>query len=193
MDVSVVKKYPDPCLRIKTRQVDSFNGEIKKTLNLMADTMYLNQGIGLAATQVGLGSSFFVVDAGDGLISFVNPVIMERSKEKSTMEEGCLSLPGVTVNVRRPEKIKVRAQDKNGAYFVRNFEGLAAKAVQHEYDHLCGKLIVDYLDPIRYFLARRRLKSKKVKQTKRTCEVICHVGKEDTIGTKRGNEEPADD
>ena len=172
-----IKTYPDPCLRIKTRLVDEFGPDLKATMIAMAEMMYLSEGIGLAATQVGLGSSVVVVDIGEGIINFINPVIVEFSDKKTVMEEGCLSLPGISVNVKRSENIKVRAQDINGDFFIKSFDGLYAKAVQHEVDHLYGRLIIDYLNPARKFFATRKLKSlnKKVK----TCEVRCHVGTKD--------------
>jgi len=171
-----IKVYPDPCLRIKTKNVDKFNGDIAEILAEMTDVMYANQGIGLAATQVGLGLSVFVVDAGEGVISFINPVIEDVSKVKSKMKEGCLSLPNVTVNVARPEKVTVRAQDALGNFFIKDLKGLTAKAVQHEIDHLNGKLIIDYLDPIRYFMTVYSLKRARNKISK-TCEVVCNDGK----------------
>ncbi|MBL7072410.1 MAG: peptide deformylase [Candidatus Omnitrophica bacterium] len=160
-----IKTYPDPCLRIKTRKVEKFNGDTVKMLDDMANIMYANQGIGLAAPQVGLGLRALIIDTGDGLMSYINPVIEDESKERSKLEEGCLSLPGITVNVTRPEKITVRAQDAGGKFFLKTLNGLFAKAIQHEIDHLNGKLIIDYLDPVRYFLAVRSLKqAKKNKQ-----------------------------
>ncbi|MFH1878775.1 MAG: peptide deformylase [Candidatus Omnitrophota bacterium] len=170
-----LKKYPDPCLRIKTKSVENFDQELKSILKKMADIMYVSQGIGLASTQVGLGSSIFVVDEGKGLINFINPEIIESSEEKSGMEEGCLSLPGVQVCVYRPVAVKIRAQDENGKFFVKRYDGLMAKAVQHENDHLNGKLIIDYLNPIRRFISKLHLH----REGKKTCEVICDARKND--------------
>ncbi|MFC1548513.1 peptide deformylase [Candidatus Omnitrophota bacterium] len=172
-----LKTYPDPCLRIKTKPVEHFDQELKNILKSMADIMYISQGIGLAAPQVGLGLSLFVIDIGEGLMNFINPEIIERSKKKSAMEEGCLSLPGALVNVGRPNEVKIRAQDENGEYFIKKFDELTAKAVQHEYDHLQGRVIIDYLDPIRRFLMMRKLARTKDQQKNKTCEVVCHVGK----------------
>ena len=172
-----LRTYPDPCLKLRTKKVEQFDNEIKGIIEGMSDMMYLNQGIGLAAPQVGLGLSVLVIDTGDGLMSFINPEIIEASASKSRMEEGCLSLPGVTVSVTRPEDIKVRAQDAEGGYFVKRFDGIAAKALQHEIDHLNGRLIIDYLDPLRHFLASRKLKHRRKNSNEKACEVICHVGK----------------
>lgn len=166
-----IKTYPNPCLRIKTKEVKEFDPALKAVLRQMADVMYLSQGIGLAATQVGLDSSVFVTDIGEGLLYFVNPEIIESSNDKSKMEEGCLSLPGITVNVTRPAAVKIKAQNEKGDFFIREFKGLMAKAVQHEIDHLKGRLIVDYLDPIRRFLVVRNFIFPETK--KKTCEVVC--------------------
>lgn len=173
-----LKKYPDPCLRIKTKPVEEFDSDLKNTLRMMADIMYDSSGIGLAATQVGLGMSVLVIDTGEGLINFINPVVLEHSKRKSSMEEGCLSLPNITVNVKRPEEIKVRAQNENGDFFIKKYDGIMAKALQHEMDHLEGKLIINYLDPIRYVFATRKL-SKVSEEEIKTCEVICNVREKD--------------
>ncbi|MFH1799132.1 MAG: peptide deformylase [Candidatus Omnitrophota bacterium] len=170
-----VKLYPDPCLRIKTKTVESFTEEIEETLRVMADIMYERQGIGLAATQVGLGLSMMVIDTGSGLRACVNPEILEKSKECSQTEEGCLSFPGLTVNIARPEKIKIRAKNEKGELFIQKMEGLDARAFQHELDHLQAKLIIDYLDPVRRCIAvLRRGRIKKI------CEVVCNVGKNHT-------------
>lgn len=180
MEQIELKTYPDPCLRIKTKPVEQFDENLEKTLRVMADIMYVSQGIGLAATQVGLGLSLFVMDTGTGLINFINPQILEVSGESSSMEEGCLSLPGILVNVSRPVSVKIRAQDAKGEFFIKKFDDLEAKAVQHESDHLSGRLIIDYLDPVRKFFAKRKLSSHKRNQSVKTCEVICHVGKKDS-------------
>lgn len=179
MSTLEIKTYPDPCLRIRTKPVEQFNQDIEKILRSMADIMYISQGIGLAATQVGLGLSILVIDVGEGLEKFINPMILERSRKKSSMEEGCLSLPGVMVSVARPERVKVRAQNEQGEFFIKTFDGLFAKAIQHEIDHLHGKLIMDYLDPIRYFIASRKLIGSGRKQVTKGCEVVCNVGRKD--------------
>ncbi|MFC1480321.1 peptide deformylase [Candidatus Omnitrophota bacterium] len=183
MSALEIKTYPNPCLRIKTKDLEQSTPDIDETLRSMADIMYANRGIGLAATQVGLGLSILVVDVGSGLMNFVNPVIFEKSKEKSKMEEGCLSLPGISVTVARPEKIKVRAQNEKGEFFIKKFTGLAARAIHHEVDHLNGRLIIDYLDPIRYFIAVRKLSAAGCKPPVKACEVVCNVGKRNTRST----------
>lgn len=170
-----VKTYPDPCLRLRARTVEHFDSALADVLKAMAELMYLKEGVGLAATQVGLDTKLLLIDTGDGLIEFVNPVLIWASDEKSAMEEGCLSIPGATVKVSRPVEVKVRAQNGTGEFFVRDFSGLAAKAVQHEMDHLCGKLIIDYLGPIGRFLAARKLSRGSKEPKNRTCEVTCEA------------------
>jgi peptide deformylase len=179
MDVLELKAYPDPCLRVQTKRVDVFDSDLKDLLSLMSDEMYKSGGIGLAATQVGVGLSVFVIDVGDGIQMFVNPEIIEASAKKTRLEEGCLSLPGITVGVRRPEKVKVRAYNGDGKMFTRAYDGIAAKAVQHEMDHLKGKLIIDHLNPVKYFFATRELSAKVKGKTGGKCEVVCRVGKTD--------------
>lgn len=177
MDHFELKTYPDPCLRIKTKSVIDFDRELKDTVKFMADTMYVSRGIGLAAPQVGLGLSILLVDVGDGLLTMINPEIVERSSKRSVMEEGCLSLPTISVNVSRPSTIKVRYQDSSGEFKIKLFEDLAATAIQHEMDHLSGKMIIDYLGPIRYFFASRKLS--KIKNNGQSCEVVCDARAKD--------------
>lgn len=164
--------FPDPILRAKAKEIKDARA-FADIVREMAETMYVSKGIGLAAPQVGISLRLFVVDVGAGLREFINPQIIYRSRARSRMEEGCLSVPGVNVTVSRPIKIKVRATDVTGASFTEEFEGLEARAIQHENDHLNGKMILDYLDPVRQFITSRRLKKKNHTETKRTCEVVC--------------------
>lgn len=160
MSVIELRKYPDPCLRKKTRAVREFTGELESAVRRMAEIMYLNRGIGLAAPQVGLDESLIVVDIGEGLNIFVNPEVVELSAKKERMEEGCLSLPCVAVEVSRPVSIKVEAQDSRGAVFQKSYNGLMARVIQHEMDHLKGKMIIDYLNPISRLITDRKLTRK---------------------------------
>ena len=173
-----LKTYPDPCLRIKTKPIEEFDGALEEIVRSMADMMYVSQGVGLAATQVGLGLSLLVMDPGDGLQVLANPQIVDKSKKKTALGEGCLSLPGMTVNVFRPEEIKVRAQNEHGEFFLKKYSGLAAKVVQHEMDHLKGRLIIDYLNPFSYFIAKRKFKKDAEGINKeKACEVVCNARK----------------
>lgn len=135
----------DEILRKKCRVVDDINDRIKILVEDMIETMYENNGVGLAAPQVGILKRIFVVDAMDGAGSrvFINPEILEKSGEQ-TDEEGCLSLPGRHKPVKRANKIKIKALDVNGNEFVLNAEEFLARAIQHEYDHLEGVLFIDH-------------------------------------------------
>jgi len=171
-----LKIYPEPCLRIKTKPVENFDDDLKETLQEMADIMYISNGIGLAATQVGLGADILIIDIGEGLKTFINPEIVEISGRKTKMEEGCLSLPGVIVEVARPEQVKLRAQDRKGEAFIKVYDGLMAKVVQHEMDHLSGKLIIDYLNPFKYFFTARKLARSRHKSGRISQKEKQHVG-----------------
>lgn len=135
----------DPILRKISRPVEKFDNKLAALLDDMAETMYLdNRGIGIAAVQVGILRRIFVVDVGDenGKLEFINPEILER--EGSTFYlEGCLSCPGKNGYVERPERIRVRAQNRNGEWFELEAEGLLAICICHEYDHLDGILFID--------------------------------------------------
>lgn len=171
--------FPDPVLRAKAKDVEDFMG-IGTLVKEMAELMYVSNGIGLAAPQVGVSKRVLIIDVGDGLREFINPKITQRAAKKTKMEEGCLSVPGVGVTVWRPERIKVKALDANGAAFTEEFKGLAARAIQHEYDHLEGKVILDYLDPLRYFITARKFKGRNKARKGKTCEVACNDGKRHT-------------
>ena len=120
-------------------------------LDEMARAMYLSQGVGLAAVQVGIDRQLAVVDTGEGLIKMVNPAIVKREGVE-TQEEGCLSCPDACVKVRRAKKIVVSYLNEEGVVAELKAEGLLARAIQHEIDHLCGTLIIDYLSPIKKML-----------------------------------------
>ena len=128
----------------------------------MARTMYLRCGIGLAAPQVGINEAMIVVDIGQGLYKVVNPRIVKRSG-KQMLEEGCLSVPGVCIKVRRARKIVVKGEDEKGRFVTIEAEGLLACVFQHEIDHLKGKLIVDYASFIERLKIRRKIEELKRK------------------------------
>lgn len=135
----------DPLLRKHSRTVDEITPRIIKLLDDLADTMYYgNRGIGIAAPQVGVLRRVFIVDVGDenGKIEFINPEIIEQSGSQID-GEGCLSVPGKTCEVDRPEHIKVKALDRNGNEFVLEADNLLARCICHEYDHLDGILFID--------------------------------------------------
>ena len=139
-----IKTYPSGVLRKKCSFVKGVGSEEKMLLSDMTRVMYSSNGIGLAASQVGITKSIAVADAGEGLIKMVNPRIVSE-KGSSSMEEGCLSVPDSFVKVRRASEIVVSYLDENDKECKRAFHGLAARVIQHEIDHLNGKLIIDYM------------------------------------------------
>jgi peptide deformylase len=148
MAIRKIVTYPDPILKEKTREVTKFNERLHKLLDDMAETMYDAPGVGLAAPQVGILKRVAVVDVGDGLVELVNPVIVEKSKEMELGQEGCLSIPNLRAEVRRHQRIRVKAQDRHGQPFELEAEGFFARAIQHEVDHLNGVLILDVAERV---------------------------------------------
>lgn len=161
MAVRTILHYPDRRLREPGKKVESLTPELRQLIDDMAETMYAAPGVGLAATQLGEKWQIFVVDcAADGepsdLRVFVNPEIL--SKEGTlALEEGCLSFPGAREEVDRAEKVRVQAQDRDGTVFELEAEGLLAVAIQHEYDHLQGVLMIDRLGPLKKRLLHRKM------------------------------------
>lgn len=151
MAILRILRYPDPRLYKVAAKVPRVDSEIRKLIKDMAQTMYAAPGIGLAATQVDVHKRVIVIDISetrDQLRVFVNPEILEASG-KAECEEGCLSVPGIYEKVRRAEHVKVRALDAEGRQYVLEAEGLLAVCVQHETDHLEGKVFVDYLSRLK--------------------------------------------
>ncbi len=136
----------DDCLRKKSRTVDKIDKRLLILLEDMLDTMYHEQGVGIAAPQVGVLRRVMIIDIGDGSIEFINPVIIDQSGEQID-KEGCLSVPGFVGNVSRSSYIKVRALDRYGKTFELEGTGLLARAICHEVDHLDGVLFVDRCEP----------------------------------------------
>lgn len=160
MSIMQIRKFPDPVLRVKTAKVEAVGPDEQKILDDMAETMYVSQGVGLAATQVGLDRQFAVVNIGDGLIKMVNPVIIRKAGAEA-QEEGCLSVPHTTVKVKRAKQITVQFLNEKGDVCQLKAEGLLSRAIQHELDHLSGTMIIDHLNPIKKALAKRALSAKK--------------------------------
>lgn len=152
-----IRCFPEPCLRKKASVVKKVGDEEKRTLAEMAQTMYLKGGVGLAAVQIGINKQLVVIDTGDGLRKLINPVIIKKEGCES-QEEGCLSVPETTVNVKRAKKIIVAYINEEGEALKLDAQGLLARVIQHEVDHLLGRLIVDYLSPIKklMLMCRRR-------------------------------------
>jgi len=159
--IRTILHYPDPRLREKGRHVDAVTDEVKKLVDDMAETMYAAPGVGLAATQIGEAVQIFVVDtAEEGAPSdfrvFINPEILEREGDV-TWNEGCLSFPGVNEEIERAAKVRVRAQGRDGKTFELAAEGLLAVAIQHEYDHLQGVLMIDHMGPLKKRMTHRKM------------------------------------
>lgn len=156
--------YPDPRLHTVAKPVQVVDDRIRRLIEDMKETMYDAPGIGLAATQVNVHERLLVLDiseARNDFRVFINPEIIAESG-RAENEEGCLSLPGVYDRVTRAERIKVRALDGDGHAFELEAEGLLAVCIQHEMDHLLGKVFVDYLSPLK----RSRIKNKMLKQAR---------------------------
>ena len=165
MSLLTILEFPDPRLRTKATAVETVDDELRQFIDDLLETMYAAPGIGLAATQVDVHKRLLVLDiseAKDDPYCFINPEVLERNGV-TFGEEGCLSVPGVTESVERAEQIRVRALDRNGETFELEVEGLFAVCIQHEVDHLDGKLFVDYLSELK----RQRIKKKAIKSRKR--------------------------
>ncbi len=156
-----IARFPESVLTKKSKPIKLVTSHERELLDKMLETMYLNQGIGLAAPQVGVSKRAIVVDAGEGPISLINPIVVQKRGQEAG-KEGCLSLPEVMVEIKRAQWIKYRGLDGEGKLVEREAEGLLARAIQHEVDHLDGKLIIDYANPIkRIFLKRRLIKNRR--------------------------------
>jgi peptide deformylase len=162
MAVRTILHYPDKRLREPTQQVTRFDDELARLLEDMAETMYAAPGVGLAAPQIGVPLRIFIVDIATGddqpsdLRVFINPEIVQAVGEVCS-EEGCLSFPGIHEEIMRSERVKVRAQDAKGEPFELETDGFLAIAIQHENDHLEGKLMVDHLSMLRRRLVHRSM------------------------------------
>jgi peptide deformylase len=157
MSVREVITYPHPLLRKKSQPVAAITDDVLRLIDDMADTMYAHRGIGLAAVQIGVHQRIITVDVGEGLLVLMNPELLERTGEVQ-MEEGCLCLPGVTVEVERSEKITVRGLSIKGEEVTLPAEGLLARALQHEIEHLEGILIVDKISRLKRELLTSKLR-----------------------------------
>lgn len=159
MAIRQVLHYPDPRLRRRAAAVERVDHQIRTLIDDMVDTMYQAPGIGLAAPQIDVAKRIVVIDisaAKSELLVLVNPDITYRQGEQ-TLEEGCLSVPGIYDSVTRAECIKVRALDRHGKPFELETSGLLATCIQHEIDHLEGKLFVDYLSRLKQQRIRKKM------------------------------------
>ena len=159
MALRTILEFPDPRLRTRAAPVTRFDAELRRLVEDLFETMYAAPGIGLAATQVDVHQRVIVIDVSpehDNPVTLINPEIITRTGEAST-EEGCLSVPGIFDEVKRAAQVRVRAHDRNGRSYERDYEGILAVCIQHEMDHLDGKLFVDYLSDLKRERIRKRL------------------------------------
>ena len=157
-----ILRYPDPRLHTHAQAVESVTDDIRQLITDMAETMYEAPGIGLAATQVNVHRRVVVIDVSEdqsALMALINPEILERAGEQ-VCEEGCLSVPGVYEKVARSERVRVRALNAKGEPFELEAEGLLAVCIQHEIDHLDGKVFVEYLSALKLSRIKGKLAKK---------------------------------
>jgi peptide deformylase len=165
-----ILRYPDPRLHKVARPVAEVDERIRRLVDDMLETMYGAEGVGLAATQVDVHERVLVIDVSekrDEPIVLINPELIAQSDEMAVAEEGCLSVPEVYDKVSRHARVRVRALDRSGASREFDAEGLLAVAVQHEMDHLLGKVFVEYLSPLK----RSRIKTRMLKKTREEARV----------------------
>jgi len=160
-DTCYVRIYPDPILIKKAAPVQNMDEEIKRVVDHMARVMYANNGVGLAAPQVGISRQIVIVDIGEGLSALINPEIVEGEGE-SILEEGCLSLPNIEVAVKRKQKILVRGWDADGKEVNGEVSDFLGRVYQHEIDHLKGILIIHHVSRLkRQLLVKKMLAERK--------------------------------
>jgi len=158
-----ILEFPDTRLRIRAEPVERFDEELKRLIADMVETMYAAPGVGLAGTQVNVHRHIFVMDTStekNAPQAYINTEILARD-EVQAADEGCLSVPAIFEPVRRATRVRVRSQDADGQVFERELTGLAAVCVQHEMDHLAGKLFVDYLTTLKRERIRRKLEKER--------------------------------
>jgi len=162
-----ILEIPDTRLRKTAKPVEVFDEQLERLVGGMTETMYSAEGIGLAATQVNIHQRLLVLDVSeeqDQPRVYINPEILE-SAGSETCEEGCLSVPGIYAEVTRAEKIHISAQNVDGSFFAEELDGMHAICLQHEIDHLNGKLFIDYLSPL-----KRRMVTKKLEKQRKTAD-----------------------
>jgi peptide deformylase len=165
-----ILRYPDPRLHKVARPVAAVDDRIRRLVDDMLETMYAAEGVGLAATQVDVHERVIVIDtseARDEPIVLINPELVDKSEEMTLVDEGCLSVPEVYDKVSRHARVRVRALDRSGEMQEFDAEGLLSIAVQHEMDHLLGKVFVEYLSPLK----RTRIKTRMLKKSRDEAKV----------------------
>lgn len=165
MAVRTIVVWPDPRLREGTSEITEITDEVRDLYKDLVDTMYAYNGIGIAAIQIGINKKMFLLEASlcggekdDDPVAFINPEIAWTSDELEKADEGCLSFPGIYVPIERPFSARVTAIGLDGEPFELEGEALLARAIQHENDHLTGKLMVDFVGPLKRQMIKRRLK-----------------------------------
>lgn len=161
MALRTILNYPDPRLRTIAKPVTTFDDKLQTLIDDMFDTMYHAKGIGLAASQIDEHIQLIVMDLSDDSSQprvFINPTVTPLTEELFTYEEGCLSVPDYYDKVNRPKRVKIHAKDRQGNEFEEEAEGLLAVCIQHELDHLNGKLFVDYLSKLKQDRARDKVR-----------------------------------
>jgi peptide deformylase len=172
MALRTILEFPDPRLRKRAEIVTRFDAALGTLVDDMLETMYAAPGIGLAATQVDVHQRVIVIDISrehNEPLVLVNPEILAREGEAST-EEGCLSVPNIFDEIKRAAKVRVRAQDRNGTSFERDFDEILAVCIQHEMDHLEGRLFVDYLSDLKRERIRKKLDKDRKERASRAVE-----------------------
>jgi peptide deformylase len=172
MAIRTILEFPDQRLRTRAQPVTQFDADLGRLIDDMFETMYAAPGIGLAASQVDVHKRVLVIDISEARnepLVFINPQILSREGEAET-EEGCLSVPGIFDEVKRAAKIRVRMQDRTGAASERDYEGMLAVCIQHEMDHLDGKLFVDYLSDLKRQRIRKKLEKERKQRATRARE-----------------------
>lgn len=167
MTILSILEFPDPRLRKTATPVTVFDAKLEDLISDMLETMYDAQGIGLAATQINVHQRLLVIDVSETKDSpqvFINPSFEVIEEELSEYDEGCLSVPGFYETVSRPQRVMITAQDSTGSSFELEAQGILAVCIQHEIDHLDGKLFVDYLSSLK----RQRIRSKLEKEHKKS-------------------------
>lgn len=164
MAIRTILHYPDPRLRQKAQPVGDITPEITRLIDDMAETMYAAPGVGLAATQIGEPHRIFLVDiASDNepsnLLVFINPEIV-RQEGQQVGPEGCLSFPGISEDIKRADRVGIRARGRDGATFEIAAEGLLAVAIQHEFDHLDGVLMIDRMGTLKKRIVQRKMQKR---------------------------------
>lgn len=174
MSVREIVVWPDPRLREETQPIPigdrGVDDSVRSLYRDLCDTMFAYNGIGIAAIQIGAAHQMFLLEASlcggeesDDPVAFINPEILETSEETEKIEEGCLSFPGIYVPIARPFRARVRAYGLDGQPFEIEGEGLLARAILHENDHLTGKLMVDFVGPLKRQMIKRKLKRESAK------------------------------